>query len=175
MSASCPALLVVDLQNDYFPGGLFPLWDTEGRLDKVKQAIAHAKLRHWPILLIQHVADSRQGLAPFFNPQTPGVEIHSEIRALVPDAPVVIKHFADSFEQTGLAEMLQRLGCDSLILCGMMTQNCITHTALSKQAEPYAISVLPDACTTVSDMLHRIAIHALANRVRLIETDKLGQ
>jgi nicotinamidase-related amidase len=55
-----------------------------------------------------------------------------------------------------------------LLVCGMMTQNCVTHTAISKSAEKYTVTVLSDCCTTVSEMLHHIALHALSTRVALV-------
>jgi nicotinamidase-related amidase len=117
------------------------------------------------------VADATQGIAPFFNAGTEGVKIHPRILAAAPDAPVVVKHFADSFERTNLHATLQALGATELVLCGMMTQNCVTHTALSRQADAYGrVTVLTDACTTVSEMLHAIALHALSTRVRLVDT-----
>jgi len=51
-----------------------------------------------------------------------------------------VKHFADSFEKTKLEETLAKLGVTELLLCGMMTQNCVTHTAISKAAEKYNVS-----------------------------------
>ncbi|HET7775985.1 MAG TPA: isochorismatase family protein, partial [Azospira sp.] len=56
-----------------------------------------------------------------------------------------------------------------LWLCGMMTQNCVTHTAISRAAEKYPVTVLKDCCTTVSEMIHRIALGALAVRVAVVE------
>ena len=57
----------------------------------------------------------------------------------------------------------------------MMTQNCVTHTAISKAAEKYAVTVLTDCCTTVSEILHLIALHALSTRVKLVpSTDVLS-
>ena len=50
----------------------------------------------------------------------------------------------------------------------MMTQNCVTHTAISKAAEKYNVSVLVNCCTTVSEILHLIALHALSTRVKLV-------
>ncbi len=68
---------------------------------------------------------------------------------------------------------MQQLGVDELIVCGMMTQNCVTHTALSRQADRYKkVTVLTDACTTVSDMLHAIALHALSTRVNLAPAEQ---
>ena len=54
-----------------------------------------------------------------------------------------------------------------LLLCGMMTQNCVTHTAISKAVEKYPVSILTDCCTTVSEILHLIALHAVSTRVTL--------
>jgi nicotinamidase-related amidase len=53
----------------------------------------------------------------------------------------------------------------------MMTQNCVTHTAISKSAEKYKVSILVDCCTTVSEMLHNIALHAVSTRVPLVSSD----
>jgi nicotinamidase-related amidase len=80
----------------------------------------------------------------------------------------VIKEFADSFVKTNLEEILTGLGADELLVCGMMTQNCVTHTAISKSAEKYKVSILPDCCTTVDEMLHNIALHAVSTRVSLV-------
>lgn len=48
----------------------------------------------------------------------------------------------------------------------MMTQNCVTHMAISKAAEKYSVTILPDCCTTVDEMIHNIALHAVSTRVK---------
>lgn len=58
------ALLVIDLQNDYFPGGKFPLWNTEVVLQNIERAIEQANAQGVPVIHIQHIA---KGFAPFFN------------------------------------------------------------------------------------------------------------
>ena len=161
------ALLVIDLQNDYFPGGKYPLWNTDAVLTNVEQAILAARAKDIPIILIQHVANPELGLAPFFNQDTEGVKIHPRVLAAAPGAPVVIKENADSFYGTTLEETLSGLGGDELLICGMMTQNCVTHTAISKSAEKYRITILPDCCTTVDEMIHKIALRAVSTRVAL--------
>ncbi|WP_050908877.1 cysteine hydrolase family protein [Vibrio harveyi] len=166
------ALLVIDLQNDYFPNGKFPLWNTEATLNNIKGAIAKANEKNIPIIHIQHIADPAMGIAPFFNEGAEGADIHPEILALAPSADVVIKHFADSFEQTNLEEVLQKHGVTELLVCGMMTQNCVTHTAISKAAEKYDVSILMDCCTTVDEMIHNIALHAVSTRVPLITAEQ---
>ena len=80
----------------------------------------------------------------------------------------MVKEFTDSFEKTTLEETLTKLGVTELLVCGMMTQNCVTHTAISKAPEKYTVTILPDCCTTVSEILHLIALHALSTRVKLV-------
>jgi nicotinamidase-related amidase len=169
------ALLVIDLQNDYFPGGKFPLWNTEATLENIERAIQRAHADRVPVIIIQHVASSSLGVAPFFNVGTSGAEVHPRIVAAAPDAPIVVKEHADSFVNTALEETLTRLGATELLVCGMMTQNCVTHTAISKSAEKYAVEILVDCCTTVSEMLHNIALHAVSTRARLVSSSEVLQ
>ena len=162
------ALLVIDLQNDYFPGGKFPLWNTEATLANIEQAIKGARAKGVVVIHIQHIANPEMGLAPFFNQGTEGVKIHPRVLAAAPDAPVVVKEYADAFVSTNLDQILAGLGVTELLVCGMMTQNCVTHTAISKSAEKYTVTVLPDCCTTVDEMIHKIALNALSTRVALV-------
>lgn len=169
-----PVLIVIDLQNDYFPGGAFPLAGTETALGNAVKAIERAKQRGIPVVHIQHVARPVSGAAPFFNAGTPGVDIHPEVLGAAPEAPVVVKHFADAFDETALHATLQALNAEELWLCGMMTQNCVTHTALSPQAVTYGkVTVIGEACATVSPMIHAIALSALARRVTVSSREAL--
>ena len=166
---SKPVLVVIDVQNDYFEGGAFPLWNAEPTLAATEKAIAKARAKGMPVVFVQHIA---QGASPFFNPGTEGVNLHARISAAVGGSPVVVKQHADAFEATTLHQTLQDLGADELVLCGMMTQNCVTHTAVSRRADDYAkVTVLTDACTTVSQMLHLIAVDGLSTRVVLSTVD----
>ena len=162
------ALLIIDLQNDYFPGGKFPLWNTDTILSNIEQAINRAKAKGVSIIHIQHIANPEMGIAPFFNQGSEGARIHPRILEAAPDASIVIKEFADSFVNTNLGEILSDLGVTELLVCGMMTQNCVTHTAISKTAEKYKVSILSDCCTTVDEMIHNIALHAVSTRVSLV-------
>lgn len=165
------ALLVIDIQNEYFPGGKYPLWNAEGVLLRIEQVIAKAHAQGIPVILVQHIFDTPKGNAPFFNPGTPGIEIHPRILAAAPDAPVIVKHFADSFEQTNLDQTLLGLGVTELLICGMMTQNCVTHTAISKAAEKYRVTLLADCCTTVDEMIHHIALNGISTRLKVALAD----
>lgn len=160
------ALLVIDVQNDYFPGGKFPLWKPEETLESITHAIGRAKEAGMPVIYVQHVV--RQEPAPFFGEGSEGAEIHPKVKALAPDAPIVVKQSADSFRDTTLDDTLTSLGVTDLLICGMMTHNCVTHTALSKTAEKYNVRILPDCCTTVDEIIHALSLHALGDRLPLV-------
>ena len=167
-----PALIVIDIQNDYFPTGAYPLHDADAVLARSVRAVRQAQAQGVPVVLVQHVA--RSSPSPFFNANTAGVQIHPRLREAAPDAPVVVKGHADSFLNTTLQSTLAARGVDTLWLCGMMTHNCVTHTALSPQAQGYTVRVVEDLCTTVDPMIHAIALSALRDRVEVVGSDSLG-
>lgn len=159
------ALIVIDIQNDYFPEGKMPLWNTEETLHNIESAIKKANHEKMQIVLIQHIATSD---APFFKEGSDGAKIHPRILQAAPNAKIIIKTFADSFEGTNLDAWLTQEKINELWVCGMMTQNCVTHTAISKKAENYKVSILSDCCTSVDEMIHNIALRGISTRVKLI-------
>ncbi|USE33889.1 cysteine hydrolase family protein [Endozoicomonas sp. SCSIO W0465] len=167
------ALLLIDLQYDYFPEGAYPLWHAEEVKERIVTAISQAKAKGILPVHIQHIADPAQGLSPFFNEGTHGADIVADIKAAAPDAPVVIKHYADGFYQTQLEQVLCEHNINKLLVCGMMTQNCVTHTAISKAAEKYEVAIISDLCTTVTELLHLIALHAVSTRMKLVTTSDI--
>ena len=160
------ALVVIDVQNDYFNNGSFPLWDTNNVLKNIENAIRKANDKKIPVILIQHIANSKCG-SLFFTEGTNGADIHPRILEISSQAPIIRKGFADSFFNTKLEEALSKLKVTELLICGMMTQNCVTHTAISKSAEKYKVSVLTDCCTTVDEIMHKMALRALSTRITL--------
>lgn len=168
---SKPALIVIDVQSDYFEGGAYPLWNTEQTLAATEKAIHAARAKGIPVVLVQHTGEAS---SPFFRPDTRGSRIHDRVCFAAGDAPIVIKRHADAFHETVLHDTLQGLQADELILCGMMTQNCVTHTAISRRADEYRkVMVLKDACTTVTELLHLIALNGMAPRVPLASTSEV--
>lgn len=160
------ALVVIDIQNDYFDNGNFPLWNTDNVLENIENAIRKANDKKIPVILIQHIANSKSG-ALFFNEGTSGADIHPRILKISSQVPIVRKNFADSFFNTKLEETLSKLKVTELLICGMMTQNCVTHTAISKSAEKYKVSILTDCCTTVDEIINKMALRALSTRITL--------
>lgn len=160
------ALLVIDPQNDYFTNGSFPLWNADEALKEILNAIHAAKEQDAAVILVQHVAASE---SPLFAEGSEGVKLHQAILDAAPDAPIVTKTHADAFQETNLTQLLEELEVDRLVICGMMTQNCVTHTAISDAADPYQVSILPDACTTREQLLHLIALEAIKTKVTYSE------
>lgn len=160
------ALLVIDPQNDYFTNGSFPLWNADEALKEILNAIHAAKEQDAAVILVQHVAASE---SPLFAEGSEGVKLHQAILDAAPDAPIVTKTHADAFQETNLTQVLEELEVDRLVICGMMTQNCVTHTAISDAADPYQVSILPDACTTREQLLHLIALEAIKTKVTYSE------
>jgi nicotinamidase-related amidase len=167
------ALIVIDVQNDYFAGGAFPLWNADAALDATEKAIHAASAKGMLVVLVQHVAKAPPGAAPFFNADTEGVKIHPRVLAAAPQAPVVVKHYPDAFEDTTLHELLQARSVDELLVCGMMTQHCVTYTSLSPRAGDYRkLTVLRDAVTTLSETVNKLALGGLGRRVGMATVDE---
>lgn len=139
------ALILVDIQNDYFPGGRNELVGSEAALANARTALDCFRRRGLPLCHVQHI--SLQPGATFFLPDTEGIGIRDEVR---PEAgeKVVVKHKPDSFLDTDLQEYLASVGAERLVVCGMMTHMCIDTTVRSARARGYDIILLHDACAT---------------------------
>jgi nicotinamidase-related amidase len=139
------ALLLVDIQNDYFPGGAMelvgsPLAGVQG--GKLLQAFRQRSL---PIIHIQHIS-TRQG-ATFFLPNTAGAQIHESVTPEVGEI-VIQKNFPNSFRATPLLEHLRKHDVSQLVIAGMMTQMCIDTTTRAAADLGFQCLVAYDACAT---------------------------
>lgn len=152
-------LLVIDIQNEYFPGGALPLWSPEEIEARLVSAIGMARAAGDRIVLVRHVSTEAAGL---FAADGSGIGIRPAILAAAGDAPIVTKHYADAFQDTNLMEHLA--GTDELLVCGMMTQNCVVFTAISRAADGLRITVIGDLCTAPTETVHLIALNALRSK-----------
>lgn len=153
------ALVVIDIQNDYFPGGTLPLHEPEATEARIVDAIRHAERAGDRVILVRHESPAQTGL---FAKGGSGAAIRSAIMAAAPDAPVVTKQFADAFQETDLVSHLD--GVTDLLVCGMMTQNCVAFTAMSRDADGYDVTVVADLCTAPLEVVHLIALSALRSK-----------
>ena len=145
------ALLLVDIQNDYFPGGKMEL---EGSLEaglRARQLLSAFRQQRLPLVHVQHVS-ARPG-ATFFLPDTDGVKIHENVLPLNQE-PVIQKHYPNSFRDTGLLAKLHEEQISRLVICGMMTHLCIDATTRAAFDLGFECLVAEDACATRS-LSHR--------------------
>ncbi|MDX3933880.1 isochorismatase family protein [Stenotrophomonas sp.] len=155
------ALVVIDIQNDYFAGGRFPLEGAEEALQNALVLIETARSNNDLVVVVKHLAPAG---APFFETGSSGANLHPSIQSAMKDAPQVIKHEADSFLHTNLAELLRQHKVDAVDLVGMMTQHCVTHTALSPEAAGYPMTIHANACAAPTRALSALALSGLKAR-----------
>ena len=139
------ALLLIDIQKDYFEGGKNELANTEPCIVHAKQALSWFRAKNLPIIYIQHIC--AQPGATFFLPHSEGIKIHEQITPQTGEK-VMIKHFPDSFLNTGLDEHLTSLGIKRLVICGMMSHMCIDTTTRACKDFNIKVTLLNDACAT---------------------------
>jgi len=137
------ALLLIDIQNDYFPGGTMEVAGAKAAAAKASALLAAFREKSLPIIHIQHIA-ARPG-ATFFLPNTPGAEIHASVRPLAGE-PVFQKHFPSSFRQTPLLDHLWQENISRLLIAGMMTQMCIDTTVRAAADLGFSCLLAHDAC-----------------------------
>lgn len=139
------ALLIVDIQNDYFPGGKNPLEGSPEAAQQARRLLEHFRQAGLPRLHIQHIS-TRPG-ASFFVPGTPGVEVYHEVQPAAGEM-VIQKHFPNSFRDTPLLGELHNLGVRRLVVCGMMTHMCVDATVRATVDNGFEVLVAADACAT---------------------------
>src|SRR5512141_1950325 len=116
------ALLIIDIQNDYFPGGAMELEGAEEAGAKAARALAKFRKDGLPVFHVQHLS-VRPG-ATFFIPGTPGVEIREGLRPLEGET-LIEKNFPNSFRGTALQNYLDKNKIKNLVVAGMMTHMCV--------------------------------------------------
>ncbi|MGC1404377.1 MAG: cysteine hydrolase family protein [Thermodesulfobacteriota bacterium] len=139
------ALLLIDLQKDYFPGGRMELKGSLKAVAEAKKILNHFREEKWTVIHIQHLS-VRPG-ATFFIPETDGVEIHAQVHPR-PGETVIHKAFPNSFRNTDLLDFLKKEEISHLVLAGMMTHMCLEATARAAFDLGFQCTVVHDACAT---------------------------
>lgn len=138
------ALIVIDLQLDYFTGPL-PIRhpSPEASLDRVLQAIDVAEQHGIRVFMVSH--ENPAG-APALAAGSPGQELHPLIRDRQRDGWThVTKRYASAFDETGLSDLLRESGVRTLTLAGYQINNCVLATAAAAAPNGFTAEVLSDA------------------------------
>jgi nicotinamidase-related amidase len=139
------AIILIDIQNDYFESGKNELYLPKQAAIHAKQALDFYRMNKLPVYHVQHI-NLLQG-STFFLPNSVGVKIQQSVSPQASER-VFIKHTPNAFLSTGLADELLQNGIHHIVICGMMSHMCIDTTVRAAHDLGFSVTVLEDACTT---------------------------
>lgn len=150
-------LLLIDIQNDYFPGGKMELQGSVEAAQVAGRLLDFFRQRGLPVVHIQHLS-TRAG-ATFFIPGTPGADLHDRVKPQVGER-VIQKHYPNSFRETDLLAHLQGAGIQQLVVAGMMTHMCVDATTRAAADLGFTCQIVQDGCATRDLTLNGQAVTA---------------
>lgn len=139
------ALIIIDVQKDYFKGGRMELSGAREAADNAGRVLDHFRAKKLPVIHVQHIA--ADPAAGFFLPGTAGIEIDERVKPAAGEK-LITKHYPNSFRETDLLNYLRSNNIKELVITGMMTHVCVDATV--KAAKDYGIDciVIADATAT---------------------------
>jgi nicotinamidase-related amidase len=162
------ALVVIDIQQFYFEGGLVPLTGSVEAAAQAGKVLAAFRARSLPVLHVRHVPKS-VGLVDG-EPADPQYRIRPEVRPAAGE-PVISKRFANSFRETDLLAALRQKGITRIVIVGMQTHMCVEAASRAATDLGFDVVVVHDACATrplefegrtvPADMVHAGALAAI--------------
>ena len=159
------ALLVIDIQNDYFEGGKFPLVNPLAAAKKAYELLQCFREHGGHHVHVQHIS------------------LESDAAFFVKGEPIVYKHHPNSFLDTNLLDVLKEWEVERVVITGMMTHMCVDATARAAVDFGFDVIVAEDACatrdlehggTTVpADLVHKSFLAALTWYGKVMKTDEV--
>jgi nicotinamidase-related amidase len=139
------AIIVVDMQNEYFGSGKLPLVGIEEAASNAAKVIAAARDKGETIVHIRHEMPSAD--APIFTPGTEGVQINAAVKPIEGE-PVICKNYPNAFRETELRKHLDENGIEEVVIVGAMSHMCVDATSRAAADLGYKTVILHDACAT---------------------------
>ncbi|MFC4749209.1 cysteine hydrolase family protein [Flavobacterium branchiicola] len=166
------ALIIIDIQNDYFPGGAMELVEAEKAGQKAKEVLSYFRENKMEVIHVQHIA--LQEGATFFLPNTKGAEINKIVAPLA-NEKIFTKNYPNSFRDTKLLEYLKENNITNLVFAGMMTDVCVDATVRASMDNGFKNIVISDAVATRDRELNGETIPAAQiNKAFLAGLNALG-
>lgn len=137
------ALLVIDIQRDYFAGGGCPLVGPDDAARTARRVLDASRAANWPIFHMQHVWDAPE--ATYMRPGTDGVKIHPLLESRIGEKTIT-KHSPNSFLNTPLLDELRSAEVTDLTVVGMMSNICVDATVRAASDLGFRVTVVHDAC-----------------------------
>ncbi len=128
------ALLVIDIQDFYFPGGDVALSESEAAAENAYKLLKYYRKSDMPVIFIRHNYEPGGSINNIVKPE------EGEI--------IISKSNVNSFLDTKLKDELSKLGIKSLVICGMQTHMCVEAATRAASDLGYECTVIEDACTT---------------------------
>jgi nicotinamidase-related amidase len=139
------ALIIIDIQNDYFANGAMTLVNAESASKNARIILESFRIKQMPIVHIQHFTLEKN--KSYLLPNTNGSEIHENVKPIEGEK-VIKKYFPNSFKRTELSDYLNSNNIKDLVICGMMTHMCIDTTVRAAKDLGFNITLIGDACAT---------------------------
>ncbi len=128
------ALLIIDIQNFYFPGGASALDEPEKAADNAKLLLEHFRSENGLVVHIKHQFE-------------PDGDINKRV-APIEEEKIFTKTEVNSFLNTRLKEYLDSKSIKKVVLCGMQTHMCLEAATRAAHDFGYSCVVVEDACAT---------------------------
>lgn len=151
------ALMIIDIQNDYFEGGKAQLVNPDTASGNARLLLEQFRKIDLPVVHIQHIATRPD--ATFFIPDTKGAEIHIDVKPIDTE-PVIVKHYPNSFRETDLLKYLKSKEITDLVICGMQTHMCVDSTTRAAKDLGFNCIVIGDACATKDLEVNGVKVRA---------------
>jgi nicotinamidase-related amidase len=162
------ALVVIDIQQFYFEGGLVPLSGSIEAAAQARKVLEAFRARALPVFHVRHVP--RSVAIVDGEPADPQYRIRPEVQPAAGEK-VISKRFANSFRETDLLDGLRQKGITRLVIVGMQTHMCVEAASRAAADLGFDVVVLHDACATrplefggrtvPADMVHAAALAAI--------------
>jgi len=152
-----PALIVIDIQNDYFPGGRMALDGMEAAARNCRALLEKFREVKAPTFIVQHLFTLPN--APFFILNTPGAELHEGFSPSAQDR-VIVKHAVNCFMHTDLLQGLQLAGIEDVVICGAMSHMCVDAAVRAAADFGFHCTLAHDACATCAQEFNGITVPA---------------
>lgn len=149
MSNPRRALIVIDVQQDYFGGPLEIQYPPHAEsLPQITRAIDAATAAGIPVVAAQHTMGDE---APLFNPTKPGFRLHPDVESRrTGDWKSIVKQYGTVFAGTDLLAWLREHEIDTITLVGYMTNNCVLASAAEAETHGLTAEVLADATGAIN-------------------------
>jgi len=138
-------LIVIDVQNFYFPGGKLPLAGPVEASLKAKALLEAFRARGWPVIHVLHLGKGQAAPSPDAGDEA--YRAHPNVMPR-PGEPVLGKREANAFRDTALLATLRGLGATRLVLAGMQTHMCVEAATRAAADLGFEVTVVHDACAT---------------------------